>query len=529
MKLSRKFSRIICILAVITVLFGSIGISEDSSGIYVAQSNYNRIAGTNRYKTSREAVKEYRRLKNGALIETLIVASGDSFADAMGGSYLSKVADAPILLVSDGVIRDTVSFVNSNVSKAGKIYILGSEAAVSAKVENALKTAGYRNISRLSGTNRYKTNLAVLEEADAVYREKNPGKAMDEKILIASGEDFPDALSGGATGHPVLLVNRSRTEEQKKYIINAHKKTIYILGGESAVTSTVSSWLSAKGLVKRLAGKTRYETSIEIAKEFCGSSPKEVVVAWANDFPDALSAVSIAQHLNAPVVLSSVSNIGAAYNYTKKANTKAAWVLGGVSGVPDKAVFTAGGGLDAGWNMMGSNYVYVNKSGYVEVKAFKIGSVQYTPTSGGIIPFPQRYNFQWPVEGPLTSFFGYRSAASTNYIGSTNHQGLDIGVKSYTAVKAALDGTVIHPTSMGWNTGYGNVVYIQHSDGLVTLYAHNASINVKVGQKVKQGQIIALSGSTGNSTGPHVHFEVRRNGTPQDPLLYLPANKYYKP
>lgn len=125
----------------------------------------------------------------------------------------------------------------------------------------------------------------------------------------------------------------------------------------------------------------------------------------------------------------------------------------------------------------------------------------------------------YPVNGTLTSGFGYRSAATTYGVGSTNHAGIDLVVPTGTPVKAAHDGVVTKST--GWMGGYGNVVFLDHGDGIVTVYAHNSSIAVSVGQEVKRGDIIAYSGSTGASTAPHVHFEVQVNGTPQNPLNYL--------
>ena len=98
------------------------------------------------------------------------------------------------------------------------------------------------------------------------------------------------------------------------------------------------------------------------------------------------------------------------------------------------------------------------------------------------------------------------------------HEGIDIAVGQGTPVHAAAAGTVIYA---GWMEGYGNLVVIDHGNGLSTAYGHNSSLASSVGQSVAAGQVIAYSGSTGHSTGPHVHFEVRVNGAPVDPLGYL--------
>jgi len=119
--------------------------------------------------------------------------------------------------------------------------------------------------------------------------------------------------------------------------------------------------------------------------------------------------------------------------------------------------------------------------------------------------------FIWPVSGPITSPFGMRWG--------TLHPGIDIGVPSGTPVHAAGSGTVIW---CGWMSGYGNLVMIDHHNGLVTLYGHNTSVAVSCNQQVSQGQVVSYSGCTGFCTGPHVHFEVRLHGTAVDPLGYLP-------
>ena len=98
------------------------------------------------------------------------------------------------------------------------------------------------------------------------------------------------------------------------------------------------------------------------------------------------------------------------------------------------------------------------------------------------------------------------------------HEGVDLAVGTGTPVGAAAAGTVIYA---GWLGGYGNLVVIDHGGGLSTAYAHNSSITVSVGTRVGSGTVVALSGNTGNSSGPHVHFEVRVNGAAVDPLGYL--------
>jgi murein DD-endopeptidase MepM/ murein hydrolase activator NlpD len=129
------------------------------------------------------------------------------------------------------------------------------------------------------------------------------------------------------------------------------------------------------------------------------------------------------------------------------------------------------------------------------------GTTDATPSAHGLI---------WPVNGPVTSPFGYRWGRL--------HAGIDIGVGYGTPIHAAATGRVV---LAGWTGGYGNYTCIDHGGGLATCYAHQSSYAVSAGAQVSQGQVIGYVGSTGHSFGAHLHFEVRINGNPVDPLGYL--------
>lgn len=147
----------------------------------------------------------------------------------------------------------------------------------------------------------------------------------------------------------------------------------------------------------------------------------------------------------------------------------------------------------------------------------QVSSKAYASASGGVNAVSSTTPSIWPVTGTITSNFGYRG----NPIGDGTgfHEGLDIAVDYGTPVRATASGKV---SMAGWVDGYGNLVEIDHGNGFVTRYGHNSMLLVVQGQEVKAGDIISLAGSTGRSTGPHVHYEVRVNGTPTDPLLFLP-------
>ncbi|HEX8650207.1 MAG TPA: M23 family metallopeptidase [Pyrinomonadaceae bacterium] len=125
----------------------------------------------------------------------------------------------------------------------------------------------------------------------------------------------------------------------------------------------------------------------------------------------------------------------------------------------------------------------------------------------------------WPVAGPLRGGYGVRS----NPFGGSSlefHKGQDISAAWGTPVVGTANGTVV---IAGWQRGYGWVVYLDHGNGLSTRYGHLSRIDVAVGQTIKRGEQLGLVGSTGRSTGPHLHYEVRMNGQPINPIPYLPS------
>jgi murein DD-endopeptidase MepM/ murein hydrolase activator NlpD len=142
--------------------------------------------------------------------------------------------------------------------------------------------------------------------------------------------------------------------------------------------------------------------------------------------------------------------------------------------------------------------------------AAQIRSAQSTSSYSAGDSTPSAAGFIWPVNGPVTSPFGWRWGRM--------HEGIDIGAAYGTPIRAAASGRVVYA---GWMSGYGNLVAIDHGRGISTAYGHQSSIAVGVGQVVSQGQTVGYVGCTGHCFGPHLHFEVRINGSPVDPLGYL--------
>ncbi|MFW2380136.1 MAG: peptidoglycan DD-metalloendopeptidase family protein [Acidimicrobiales bacterium] len=155
-----------------------------------------------------------------------------------------------------------------------------------------------------------------------------------------------------------------------------------------------------------------------------------------------------------------------------------------------------------------------------ELTAYIIANTPASTTGPAVAPppgDPSVEGYDWPLIGRLSSGFGPR----VHPIFGTRrmHTGLDIGGRSGEPIYAAKGGTVI---SAGWRGGYGNAVVIDHGDGFSTLYAHQSSVAVQTGDVVTLGQVVGYVGSTGWSTAPHLHYELRLNGKPIDPLPYLP-------
>lgn len=267
----------------------------------------NRYAGKTRYITAEEISNALKDYQNVSKFKTVIIASGENYPDALSGSYLSKVnGNAPILLTTSTLEKDTIQYVDRNLEASGTVYILGGIGVVSSELEKTLKHKGYEVI-RLAGANRYETNLEILEEAGIAGTD----------ILICSGNGYADSLSASAVGKPIMLVGDILTNEQYEYLYdNYYYGEAFIIGGIGAVSKTIEyeimTWVDE---VHRLEGINRYETSALVAKEFFGNNITYAVFAYGQNFPDGLSGGPLALELGVPLLL--VDNfINNAY-YTK--------------------------------------------------------------------------------------------------------------------------------------------------------------------------------------------------------------------
>jgi lipoprotein NlpD len=194
---------------------------------------------------------------------------------------------------------------------------------------------------------------------------------------------------------------------------------------------------------------------------------------------------------------------GGVYHTVKKGQTL--WRISKTYGVDMQTIAEYNDIYDKNRIYAGQEIFIPGAEKQLEVGIYKVDSDE----TGTIIV--NKGMFTWPTEGTVYSLFGVRWGQM--------HSGLDISANSGTPVLAGRDGTVEHAGRKG---GYGNLVILRHADGYETYYGHLSVISVTAGDSVTKGQKIGLVGSTGKSTGPHLHFEVRKDGKVRNPLFFLP-------
>lgn len=278
-----------------------------------------RVNGDNRYETSIKSAESLKITLCTETFDNIIVASGDSYADALSGSYLATIKKAPILLVNQYNEQLIKEYITENLSKDGRVYILGGNGVVSQKFEISL--AGL-NVKRLGGMTRFDTNLAILKEAGV----------NDEEILVCQGLEFADALAAASSRKPILLVNDELSQNQMKYLDTLSTSKFYLIGGSSVVSNNIRNEIKKMGSdTERIYGNNRYETSAKVAKQFFPQEVETVVLAYGMDFPDGLTGGPLAVSMNAPILLVNNANIIDAEKYVDHVAAEKAAVIGGES------------------------------------------------------------------------------------------------------------------------------------------------------------------------------------------------------
>lgn len=282
-----------------------------------------RISGSTRYKTAYEIADKLKDVLGVETFDSIVVAYGRGFPDALAGSYLATEKNAPILLVEKNVEAEVIAYIKANLSAKGTVYILGGTSSVPESFANGLKA---ENIAykRLAGDNRYLTNLEILKEAEL----------NSKTILVCTGKNFADSLSASAVNLPILLVGDKLTNEQKAYLENIENLTFQIIGGTGSVSESVANELKAFGNVARIAGNTREITSVEVAKAFF-KDPIVVTLAYSRDFPDGLCGGPLSYNLGAPLLLVNEGAESYAAEYVKANEIENGIVFGGKATISD--------------------------------------------------------------------------------------------------------------------------------------------------------------------------------------------------
>lgn len=261
--------------------------------------NGRRLAGQDRYQTARTIGEDY----NSGKSTSIILASGNNFPDALSASILSKQFDAPVLLVGATVEQssEALSYIASHSNSDTKIYLIGGTGVIGTSLETELIKGGHANIERLSGYDRYDTNMAVVDKASV---------ALGTPVLVTSGDNFPDALSvssfAGSNQYPTLLVGQNYlSEKTRNYITSNKPSTVYIAGGVFAVSQAVEAQIKdlvPTATIIRLAGNDRFDTAAAVINEF-SASPQTLFLTNGFNFPDALAGSALAAKTGDPVLL----------------------------------------------------------------------------------------------------------------------------------------------------------------------------------------------------------------------------------
>ncbi len=310
----------------ITLKFEILKELKGSDAVF-AKTNELRVYGSDRYETAFGVADTLKTYKGISKFDSVIVASGANYADALAASYLAEKKDAPILLTDTAESNEkrVKDYISKNLKSGGTVYVIGGTTAMTERFQNSL--SGY-NVKRLSGDDRYDTNLAILTE----------GGSASNGIIVSSGLNYADSLSASATGMPILLVGKTLTEEQIAYLSNSGGK-VYIVGGNTAISADVEAQIrEVKSSVSRIAGNNRYETSYRIASTFYSGKRTALITAYGMDYPDGLVASSLGQAMDSPVLLINKNDLTYAQQYAKQSSVESVAAVVGPSLLADSVV-----------------------------------------------------------------------------------------------------------------------------------------------------------------------------------------------
>lgn len=304
---------------------GSVDMNFDYKAKRILDISDSREAGNDRYETAVSIANELKSVKGVGQFDTIYVASGNDYPDALGGSYLAAQSNAPILIVNEARESDIIAYIQNNLTPGGKVVLLGGEAVVSEEFKSEVEK--FAQVERLSGLNRYLTNIETLSKL---------GAGSSKNLIVCTGDNYADCLSASASPNPIMIVGSSLTDEQKAYLSTAGYNNIYILGGPTIVSRDVETELETyiSGSITRIAGSNRYETARLVAMntDLSGSDTKTTMcVACGSDFPDGLTGGPLAQATNAALLLADNSYTTKARLYVldKGVDIQKCYVFGG--------------------------------------------------------------------------------------------------------------------------------------------------------------------------------------------------------
>ncbi|MBE6753119.1 MAG: hypothetical protein E7559_01995 [Ruminococcaceae bacterium] len=274
--------------------------------------------------------------------EVVVLANALRYPDALAGATIAHANDAPILLTAGNSLEKEVKAEMERLG-AKKVYLLGGEAVMSAALEQEIKALKLESI-RLAGTDRYGTAAAIAKQLAA------DSSTQSDAVFIASGEDYPDALSAAPvaaiSGSPVLFIapNGPVDKETAAILNGSNVKNIFVIGGEKAISAEAMESLRRDGIkVERYSGADRYETAARIAEAFAESyTGKGIAIATGRDFPDALAGSVYAAKMGYPMLLTAMEHTSALDSYVEKHQPQNAVVFGGNAAVPQEALGVLG-------------------------------------------------------------------------------------------------------------------------------------------------------------------------------------------
>lgn len=310
----------------ITFVSESGSISDENVNRLFGNKTLLRYGGNDRYKTAFLVADAIKKSLGKNKFDSIIVAYGGNYPDALTGSYLANVKKAPILLVNKSNESTVKAYIAKNLNKKGVVYLLGGTGVISEQFEKNIKRDF--SVKRLGGKNRYDTNLEILNEAGVTNGD----------VMVCSGNGFADSLSASSLGKPIILADKKLTDKQKSYLNKCNVNNIYLIGGSGAVNATVESECRNYGTVLRIAGNSRYTTSVAVALGLFGDFSENIVLACGSNFPDGLAGGVLANSTGAPVILTDDNGYTAAKNYVKINHIIKGVILGGNGVLPDKVI-----------------------------------------------------------------------------------------------------------------------------------------------------------------------------------------------